>query len=77
MNAIEFQAVSRNGVVEIPSKFRAQWGDKKVRVILLEPGEETEKPAATLLARLRRVQTSGPEDVSENIDAYLSGEKNA
>jgi hypothetical protein len=76
MNAIEFQAVSRDGVVEIPSEFRAQWGDKKVRVILLEPGEETEKPAATLLARLRRVRITGPEDFSENIDAYLSGEKN-
>jgi hypothetical protein len=76
MNAIEFQAVSHGGVVEIPSEFRAQWGDKKVQVILLEPEEETEKPAATLLARLRRIRITGPEDFSENIDAYLSGEKN-
>jgi hypothetical protein len=77
MNAIEFQAVSRDGIVKIQSGFRPQWGDKKVRVILLESGEETEKPAATLLVRLRTVRITGPEDFSENIDAYLSGEKNA
>jgi hypothetical protein len=40
-----------------------------------ETKEPTVKPG--LLARLQTIQIDGPEDFSENLDLYLSGEKHA
>lgn len=39
MIAIEFEAQTHNGIVEIPKEFLA-WQNKTVRVILLDPVEE-------------------------------------
>jgi hypothetical protein len=39
MIAIEFEAQSHNGIVEIPKQYQA-WRNKTVRVILLDPAEE-------------------------------------
>lgn len=38
MNAIEFEAQSHNGIVEIPKEYQA-WQNKTVHVILLESEE--------------------------------------
>lgn len=40
MIAIEFEAQTHNGIVEIPKQYQA-WQNKTVRVILLDPVEET------------------------------------
>lgn len=45
MNAIEFEAQTHNGVVEIPPEYQA-WQNKTVRVILLDP-EENQSQAKT------------------------------
>lgn len=39
MIAIEFEAQSHNGIVEIPQQYQA-WRNKTVRVILLDSAEE-------------------------------------
>ncbi|MDD5275507.1 MAG: hypothetical protein PHR16_05450 [Methylovulum sp.] len=39
MIAIEFEAQTHNGIVEIPKQYQA-WQNKTVRVILLDPVEE-------------------------------------
>lgn len=39
MIAIEFEAQTHNGIVEIPKQYQA-WQNKTVRVILLDPAEE-------------------------------------
>ena len=39
MIAIEFEAQSHNGIVEIPKQYQA-WRNKTVRVILLDPAEQ-------------------------------------
>ncbi|CAG0975592.1 hypothetical protein ANRL3_01784 [Anaerolineae bacterium] len=36
MNALEFTAITHDGVVEIPPQYLNQWNKKQVRVILLE-----------------------------------------
>ena len=36
MNALEFIAMTHDGVVEIPPQYRSQWNKKQVRVIFLE-----------------------------------------
>ena len=45
MNAIEFEAQTHNGIVEIPPEYQA-WQNKTVRVILLE-SKEKYSPAKT------------------------------
>jgi hypothetical protein len=36
---------------------------------------ETESNGNTLFSKLRNIKIDGPEDFSENLDLYLSGEK--
>ena len=77
MNAIELDAIAHNGqvIVSIPELYREQWNDKAVRVIILAADEPVAKPKQSLLSSLKKIKISGPEDFSENLDAYLSGEK--
>lgn len=36
---------------------------------------ETENNGGTLFSKLKKISIDGPEDFSENLDLYLSGEK--
>ena len=78
MNAIELDAIAHDGkvIVNIPELYREQWNDKMVRVIILASDEPPAKPKQSLLSSLKQIRISGPEDFSENLDAYLNGEKN-
>jgi hypothetical protein len=40
---------------------------------LIKPKTKNRKP--TLLEKLKKIQIDGPEDFSNNLDVYLSGEK--
>jgi hypothetical protein len=77
MNAIELDAIAHDGkiTVSIPDAYREQWNEKAVRVILLASDERIPKPKQSLLSSLRQIKISGPTDFSENLDAYLNGEK--
>jgi hypothetical protein len=77
MNAIELDAIAHDGkiIISIPEAYREQWNDKAVRVIILASDEPVSKPKRSLLSSLRHIKISGPEDFSENLDAYLNGEK--
>ena len=77
MYAIELDAIAHDGqvIVSIPEAYREQWNDKVVRVIILASEELAAKPKTSLLSSLKQIKISGPEDFSENLDAYLSGEK--
>jgi hypothetical protein len=75
MNAIEFQTVAHDGVVDIPLEHRRQLDGKTVHVILVNVQAEGTGEAETLFARLRRVRIKGPEDLSTNHDAHVIGEQ--
>jgi hypothetical protein len=77
MHAIELDAVAQNGkvIVSIPEAYREQWNDKPVRLIIMATDEPVTKPKQSLLSSLKQIKVSGPEDFSENLDAYLSAEK--
>ncbi len=77
MHAIELDAIAQNGkvIVSIPEAYREQWNDKPLRVIIMATDEPVAKPKQSLLSSLKQIKVSGPEDFSENLDAYLSGEK--
>lgn len=80
MNAIELNAVARDGrvTVTIPPACRQAWEDKPVRVIVIVDEElAPAKPKPFLLTRLQEMKIDGPADFAENIDAYLNGEKHA
>lgn len=76
MNAIEFEAQMRDGVLKIPKTYQ-HWNDKHVRVILIEQPETLDQPRETLLSRLKRIEIDGPPDFAEHIDDYLTGGKDA
>jgi hypothetical protein len=44
-------------------------------VVKIYSRTETESNGNTLFAKLRKIKIDGPEDFSENLDLYLSGEK--
>lgn len=79
MNAIELNAVAHDGrvQVEIPDEYREAWDEKPVRVILMMDERSPTPRKESLLSKLKQVQISGPEDFSDEHDAYLSGEKHA
>ena len=77
MNAIEFQAVAHDGVLEIPPEHRRVLDGKKVRVVLVDAEPLAADAEETIFARLRRVKTKGPSDLSTNHDAYVIGERDA
>lgn len=80
MNAFELNTVARDGrvTVTLPDAYRQAWEAKPVRVIVIvDENAALPKPKASLLTRLQEIKISGPADFSENIDAYLNGEKNA
>lgn len=81
MQAIEFQATIHNGIVTIPSQYSHAWEGKSIRVIVLEDNSTentttSSQKSDSLFSRLREIKISAPADFSENIDAYLNGEKN-
>ncbi len=44
-------------------------------VVKIYSRTETENNGDTLFAKLRKISIDGPEDFSENLDLYLSGDK--
>jgi len=44
-------------------------------VVKIYSRTETESNGGTLFSKLRKITIDGPEDFSENLDLYLSGEK--
>ena len=77
MNAIEFQAVAHDGVLDIPPEHRRVLDGKKLRVVLVDAESQAADAEETIFARLRRVKTKGPSDLSTNHDAYVIGERDA
>mgnify|MGYP001122914837 CR=1 FL=1 len=77
MNAIEFQAVAHDGVLDIPPEHRRVLDGKKVRVVLVDAEPQDADGKETIFSRLRRVKTQGPTDLSTNHDAYVVGERDA
>ena len=90
MQAIEFKTTIHNGILTIPPQYSPAWEGKIIRVIVLEDNKVLEdnniaenvatlpqKNPKSLFSRLREIKISAPADFSENIDAYLNGEKNA
>lgn len=78
MEAIEFNTISKDGLVVIPEQYRAEWDKRKIRVILMGDEQEKTLPKKSLMASLKSIEKiSGPEDFTENLDAYLNGEKHA
>lgn len=79
MNAIELDAIAHDGkvIVSLPEAYRESWNNKSVHVIILAPENAAIGPKASLLSSLKQIKVSGPQDFSENPDAYLNGEKHA
>ena len=82
MQAIEFKTILQNGTVTIPTQYFPQWEGKTIRVILLSDIDDSpeqyvsqEAPTESLFSRLQQIKISAPADFSENLDAYLNGEK--
>lgn len=77
MNAIEFQAIAHDGILDIPAEHRHLLNGKTVRVVLVDAEPETTDGQETIFARLRRLKTQGPKDLSTHHDAYVLGERDA
>jgi len=77
MNAIEFQAIAHDGVLDIPPEHRRLLDGKTVRVVLVDAQVGGAGAGESLFARLRRVRIQGPTDLSTNHDAYVVGERDA
>lgn len=77
MNAIEFQAVAHDGVLDIPPEHRRLLDGKTVRVVLVDAETQGSDSNETLFSRLRRVRIQGPTDLSANHDVYVIGERDA
>ena len=82
MQAIEFKTILQNGTVTIPTQYFPQWEGKTIRVILLSDIDDSpeqyvsqEAPTESQFSRLQQIKISAPADFSENLDAYLNGEK--
>lgn len=77
MHAIELDAIAQDGkvIVTLPEAYRESWNDKAVRVIVMAEAEPAHHPKPSLMSALKQIKISAPEDFSENLDAYLSGEK--
>ena len=72
MNAIEFQAIAHDGVLDIPPEHRHLLDGKAVRVVLVDAQVGSAGGGGeSLFARLRRVRIQGPTDLSTNHDAYV------
>lgn len=77
MNAIEFQAVAHDGVLDIPPEHRNALDGKTLRVVLLEAAGDAAGNGESPFARLRKVRIQGPADLSSNHDAYAVGAPDA
>ncbi len=77
MKAIELDAIAHDGkvIVPIPDAYQEQWNDRAVPVTILASDEQPAKPKKSLLSSIKQIKISGPEDFSENLDAYLNVEK--
>ena len=77
MNAIVLDAIAHDGkvIITIPDAYQDQWNDRAVRVNILASNEPPAKPKKSILSSIKQIKISGPEDFSENLDAYLNGEK--
>jgi hypothetical protein len=77
MNAIEFQAVAHEGVLDVPPEHRRRLDGRTVRVVLMDAETQGTDGNETLFARARRAHIQGPTDLSTNHDAYILGERDA
>lgn len=77
MRSIEFQAVAHDGILDIPPEHRRLVDGKTVRVVLIDAEPQSADAEETIFARLRRVKTHGPSDLSTTHDAYLLGDRDA
>ncbi len=77
MNAIEFQTIAHDGVLEIPMQYRRALDGKSVRVLLVDSQSEAGEGSKSLFARLRRVRVQGPSDLSVNHESYVNGDPDA
>lgn len=79
MNTIELNAITHNGRISItlPEECRDAWNEKPVRVIVMMEEETNKREKQSLLSHLKQIHISGPKDLSDEHDAYQSGEKNA
>jgi hypothetical protein len=75
MNAIKFQAVAHDGVLDIPPEHPRLLDGKTVRVVLVDSQAADADGNESLFARLRRVRIRGPTDLSANHDVYIVGVK--
>lgn len=77
MHAIELDAIAHDGKITLtlPEAYREPWNDKAVRVIVMAEAEPANQPKPSLMSALKQIKISAPEDFSENLDAYLSGDK--
>ena len=74
MNAIEFQAVAHDGVLDIPPEHRRLLDGKTVQVVPVD-SQAAADGNESFFARLRRVRIQGPTDLSANHDVYIVGER--
>ena len=77
MNAIEFQTVAHDGVLDIPPEHRRSLDGKTVHVVLVDTETQEASGRETLFERLRRVRVNGPADLSANHDDYIVGKRDA
>jgi len=77
MNAIEFQAVAHDGVLDSPPEHRGLLDGRMVRAILVDADVQDTSGNETLFTRLRRVRVKGPTDLSADHDAYILGNRDA
>lgn len=75
VNAIEFQAVAHDGVLDIPPEHRRRLDGKTLRVVLVDAEAQSAEARDTLFSRLRRVRFQGPKELSANHDACIVGER--
>jgi hypothetical protein len=79
MNAIELNTTTHNGKISLtlPQSCGSEWNDKPVRVIIMLEDHIEAKAKQPLLASLKQIKISAPEDFSSHIDDYLNGDKDA
>jgi hypothetical protein len=71
MNAIEFQVVAHDGVLDIPPEHRRLLDGKTVRVVLVDSQAAGADGNESLFARLRRVRSQGPADLPKLRGNYI------
>jgi hypothetical protein len=78
MNAIEVNTTAHNGKISLtlPQSCGSEWNDRPVRVIIMLEDNAEPKAKRPLLASLRQIKISVPEDFFSHHDDYLNGINN-